>query len=59
MTATLVQTLTFGRPLPAALRNLAIGMRQQLLTCCEKQAFCLPVILTTAMILLIFPPSSR
>lgn len=55
LSATLVQTLTYGTPLSATLRVLAAEMRQQMLTRYEERAARLPVVLTMPMIMFIFP----
>lgn len=52
---TLIQTMQFGTPLSAALRMLAVELRQETLTRFEERAARLPVLLTLPMILFILP----
>lgn len=53
--STLLQSMKYGTPLTAALRNLSIELRQETLTRFEERAARLPVLLTVPMILFILP----
>jgi tight adherence protein C len=53
--STLIQTMQYGTPLSAALRMLAVELRQETLTRFEERAARLPVLLTVPMILFILP----
>lgn len=52
---TLIQSLQYGTPLAAAMRQLSTEMRQQMLTRFENKAARLGVLLTLPMILFILP----